>query len=209
MPFVNWRVAAQWNSIQNKKFLNKTLALQPQSRGRRPTAPPPRGPCTFIRLQRHSPVLEHVPLNGKHLRAGTLLHSAARAQPQPQPQRGQQLHHHIWDPGEGWDASFLRLTSSPVTQPCLLLPPACPFALPLLCFPNSSPSVFLAGRAFRTSPVALREMVTSRVRWLSRAWGGRCRQIGVLRTASPHTSSHPQSRSQPLPQSLACVIHVQ
>lgn len=84
------------------------------------------------------------------------------------------------------------------------------FSLCLLCFPSSSPSVSLPGRAFRTSPVARRETVTSWARWLSRAWKGGCRHRGGSSgLPCPHASSRQQSRFHPCPKSLVCVINVQ
>lgn len=77
---------------------------------------------------------------------------------------------------------------SPISHPIssslpgfLLIPP-----ISSVCIPRSSPSVSPVGMAFRTSPVALRETVTSRGLWLSRAWGRELRgKEGILRTCPP------------------------
>lgn len=166
-------------------------------------APPPSSWC-LIRLQRCNPALEHELLNGEHLRAGTVLHPGSLA-PSPGPSLGRSsatLH----DPRDGLGGLLppAYCISCPSTlSPSLPTPrfPLLVLSLSLLCFPSSSPSVSLAGRAFRTTPVARRETVTSRVRWLSRAWGGKCRhRWGSSGKPCPHASSRQLSGFLPLPQ---------
>lgn len=68
--------------------------------------------------------------------------------------------------------------------------PACRAFSASLCCPRFSPSVSLVGRAFRTSPVARRDPVTTWARWLSRAWGGgRQKQTGPQKSPTP---GHPR-----------------
>lgn len=151
-----------------------------------------------------SSVLERLSPSGKRLRVGTALRSGSLAPALAQPELN---HVHQSGGGVGGLLLLVHLVSCLLSlDPLSFSPPLVP-SLSLLCCPISSPSESLAGRAFRTSSVALREMVTSRVRWLSRAWGGRCRhRWGSSGQPCPHTSSHQQPRVSPCPKSLLCVI---
>lgn len=87
-------------------------------------------------------------------------------------------------PRDGKEAAFpcsLHLWPSTLSPP----PPQLP------CLPSSSPSVSLAGRVFRTSPVAPPGSDFSLFIWLSRAWGG---------TPGTEGSSRSGKRTSPLQQ---------